>query len=79
MIRFRVKELLLEKSASEGRRITLEELSSNSGIHRVTLSRMVNKSGYNTTTDILDSLCAYFECEVGDLAQYVRTKPNKDD
>ena len=74
MIRFRITELLLDKSSKEGRRISLEEVANDSGVHRVTLSRMINKPGYNSTTDILDALCDYFDCELADLAHRVPKK-----
>ena len=79
MIRFRLKELILDKSFKEERRISLEEVAHECGVHRVTLSRMVNKTGYNTTTDILDVLCEYFDCEVGDIAERVKTKPAREE
>lgn len=71
MIRFRLKELIAEKSYREDRRITLEEISGETGIHRTTLSKISNQKGYNTTTDVLDKLCMYFGVKVGDLAEYV--------
>lgn len=72
MIRFRLKELIADKSFKENRRITIEEVSQKTGIHRTTLSKIANRVGYSTTTDVLDALCEYFDCEVGDLAERVR-------
>ena len=74
MIRFRLKELIAEKSFNEGRRISVEEVAKMSGIHRTTLSKIANKIGYSTTTDILDALCDYFDCELADLAHRVPKK-----
>ena len=71
MIRFRLQELLAEKQFREGRRATLTELSETTGINRVTLSKMVNQRGYSTVTDNLDKLCKFFNCEVGELAEFV--------
>ena len=71
MIRFRLKELLAEKGFQENRRVTLDEVSKATGIHRTTLSKIANQRGYNTTTEILDKLCAYFGAELQDVAQYV--------
>ncbi|MCB1864078.1 MAG: helix-turn-helix domain-containing protein [Chromatiales bacterium] len=42
------------------------------GIHRVTLSKIANQHDYNVGTEILDRLCRYFECELGDLAEFIR-------
>jgi len=71
MIRFRIQELLAEKHFSEGRRVTLLELSQATGINRVTLSKMVNQRGYSTVTDNLDKLCKFFGCNLEQLAVYV--------
>jgi putative transcriptional regulator len=71
MIRFRLQELLADKQFKEGRRVTLTELSQATGINRVTLSKMVNQRGYSTVTDNLDKLCKFFDCKVGDVAEFV--------
>jgi putative transcriptional regulator len=72
MIRFRLKELVADREFREGRRITLEEISQATGVHRTTLSRLANQKGYNTTTEVLDKLCDYFEVDVVDLAQHIK-------
>ena len=71
MIRFRLKELIAEKGFQENRRVTLDEVSKDTGIHRTTLSKIANQRGYNTTTEILDKLCIYFGVELQDVAQFV--------
>ena len=71
MIRFRLSELLAERSFKEGRRIEWQEVAEAAGIHRTTLSRMLNVRGYNVSISNLDSLCRYFNCAVGELAEYV--------
>lgn len=76
MIRFRLKELIAEKEFQEGRRVTLEEISKATGIHRVTLSRLSNQKGYVTNTDILDKLCAFFKVNTSDVALYIPEEPN---
>jgi len=50
MIRFRLKELLAEKGFQENRRVTLDEVSQATSIHRTTLSKIANQRGYNTGT-----------------------------
>jgi DNA-binding Xre family transcriptional regulator len=47
------------------------EVAGATGINRMTLSRMLNQKGYNTVTDNLDRLCAYFGCQLGELAVYL--------
>lgn len=77
MIRFKIKELLARKEYELGRRLTISELSDVTGIHRMTLSKMINRPGYSTTTQHLDRLCGYFDCSLSDLAEYIPTP--KDD
>lgn len=71
MVRFRIKELLAEKEFQEARVITLAEVARETGIHRATLSKITNERGYNTGTDNVDRLCAFFDCEVQDVLQRV--------
>lgn len=71
MIRYYIQELLAEKQFREGRRVTLAELASSTGISRVTLSKMVNQRGYSTLTDHLDKLCAFFGCRLEQLAEHI--------
>jgi putative transcriptional regulator len=71
MIRFRLKELMADKGFRESRRVTLDEVSKATGIHRTTLSKVANQRGYNTTTEILDKLCEYFEVPLEQVAQYL--------
>jgi putative transcriptional regulator len=71
MIRFLLKEALSNKAFKEGRRIEWREVAEATGIHRVTLSKLVNHRGYNATMGNLDKLCRYFECDVATLATYV--------
>ena len=78
MIRFRLKELIAEKEFQEGRRVTIEEISQATGIHRVTLSRSSNQKGYTTNTDVLDKLCAFFNVNTNDVAQYIPDEPQSD-
>jgi putative transcriptional regulator len=71
VIRFKLKQLIVDREFEGGKRITLEAISQATGVHRTTLSRIANKKGYNTTTDVLDKLCVYFSVDVGDLAGYI--------
>jgi len=77
MIRFRLQELIANKGYEEKRNITLDEISAATGIHRVTLSRISNKVGYSTSTNVLGSLCEYFDCEIGDIAERVKEESIK--
>lgn len=78
MIRFRLKEVIADREFREGRRITLEEISKQTGIHRTTLSKIANARGYNTTTSNLDRLCSYFRCPIGALVEHLPDIPAQD-
>jgi len=69
MIRFRLKELLADKSFREGRTVTLLEVAADTKVARSTLNRIANTRGYSTSTDVIDKLCKYFNCRVEDLMQ----------
>jgi putative transcriptional regulator len=71
MIRFRLTELISDKSFKERRVISLSEIAEATGVHRATLSKIANHHGANIGTDIIDKLCRYFGCQPADLLQFV--------
>lgn len=71
MIRYKLKELIAHKSFVEDRRVTLDEVAEATGISRNTLSRIANTRGYSTTTDAIDKLCGFFNCEISELMERV--------
>ena len=78
MLRFKIKPLLAQLEFEQRRKISLGELAAEAGTNRATLSRMVNQPGVVVRTDVLDALCRYFDCAVGDLVEYVEeTGPNE--
>ena len=72
MIRFKLRELLSDMEFKLDKRVTIKDVSESTGINRVTLSKIINQKGYSTTTENVDKLCAFFDCEVHDLMQRVR-------
>ena len=77
MLRFRLRELLADRTFQEGRPITLLEVAEATGIHRATLSKIMNQVGANTGTENIDRLCRYFGCQVQDLLTYVPDDPRE--
>lgn len=71
MLRFKVKELLAQKEFQERRLITLTEVAKETGMNRMTLSKICNHPGTNTGSENIDRLCRYFECRVEDLLEYI--------
>lgn len=72
MIRLLVKKLLDDKSFKEKTKITLNQVSEETGISRATLNRVANTPGYNTNTDTINALCKYFECSPNELMEYIK-------
>lgn len=71
MIRFHIKELVADKEFVEGRRIPLDEVAGATGIHRTTLSLMINRKGYSARTDSIDKLCRYFDVPVEKVISFI--------
>ena len=71
MIRFKLRELISRWEFKAQRRLTLTELGEATGIVRTTLSRMTGPKPFNSTTNNLDELCRFFDCQIGDLVEYV--------
>jgi putative transcriptional regulator len=71
VIRYKLKELIAQKSFVEDRRVTLDEVAEATGISRNTLSRIANTRGYGTTTAVIDKLCGFFDCEISALMERV--------
>lgn len=76
MLRFKLKERIADKEFKEGRRIPLTEVADVTGIGRITLSRMLNR-GTNVRSDTLDRLCAYFNCRIEELVEYIPDPPGQ--
>lgn len=71
MIRYKLKELIARWEFQHGRRLQVMDLAKATGVHRMTLSKILNHRGCNTVTDNLDRLCRFFDCRVEDLIEYV--------
>lgn len=78
MIRYHLKELIAEKEFAEKRRITIGEIAKETGINRMTLSKIINHPGHSTVTDNLDKLCYYFDCEIEQLATHIKEQSQDD-
>jgi len=71
MIRFRLAELMEKRQFETGRRLTIGEVATETGLNRMTLSKILNQRGYSTGTDTVDRLCTFFNCRVEDLMQHL--------
>jgi putative transcriptional regulator len=77
MIRFHLKELIADKEFAEKRRITIGEIAKETGINRMTLSKIINHPGHSTVTDNVDKLCNYFNCRVEQLISHIKESPGE--
>lgn len=63
---------MLEREEQIDERVTIEAVSRGTGVSRHTLSRMINQPKYSTSTEVIDKLCSYFRCEIGDLIVHIK-------
>ena len=71
MIRFKLGEMMEKKQFIDGRRVSISEVASATGLNRMTLSKILNQKGYGTGTDTIDRLCHFFGCKVEDLMEHL--------
>lgn len=65
MIRSHLGRLLGE------RRLKIADVSRETGIHRNALTLLYRDEASRIDVDTIDKLCAFFECRVGDLLEYI--------
>ena len=75
MLRYKLKELIADQEFRERRRVTVQELAQGTGITRNTLSKMLNQHGASVRSENLDRLCAYFDCRIEQLIEYIPDPP----
>jgi putative transcriptional regulator len=71
VIRYHLAHLIENHEFKTQQRWPLVRIAEETGIHRVTLSKLGNPSGYVTTTDTLDRLCSFFGCSLSELATHM--------
>lgn len=71
MIKYNLKALIAEKEIKENRNITYREISGQTGISKVTLSKIAQRKGYDTAVSIVERLCLYFKCTPNELITIV--------
>jgi len=80
MIVSKVRRLRFEKEEREGRKLTYEALTKETGLAPSTLARLLkNEPIERVDGQTLETLCRYFDCSVGDLLEYVPDDEPKSD
>ena len=78
MLRYNLRVLLAKREVQTGKKITMGQLAEETGLNRMTLSGLLNNTEKNTKTKTLEILCSYFDCQIGDLVEYIREEPESD-
>ena len=71
MIQCRLRELMAIKARKGGRRVTYSDITAATGIYNTTLTRLANDKADLIGKTTMDRLCAFFNCQPGDLFIYV--------
>jgi putative transcriptional regulator len=71
MIQCRLRELMAAKTRLTRRKITYSLIKEETGLSKTTLVRLGNDRANLIGTSTLDRLCAFFDCQPGDLLVYV--------
>ena len=79
MIRYLLAEVMADFAFRRGKREDWKSVAEATGVHRSTLSKMLNVRGYNASVDSIDRLCTYFQCKVEDLMVHVPDDAPSDD
>jgi transcriptional regulator with XRE-family HTH domain len=66
-IRLRIKELIREKSAREGRTVTQKEVAAVAGVDQSMLSRYANGVSNSLRSEAIEKLLDYFGVDIGEL------------
>jgi len=77
VIRYHLKHLIADLELKTGRRVSLKEISQETGIHLSTLSRIANQKAANTTIGNLEKICLFFGCEIQDLVEFAPATTEK--
>ncbi|MGI4790373.1 MAG: helix-turn-helix domain-containing protein [Janthinobacterium lividum] len=71
MVVSRMPRLKLGKEEREKRKLTYRVIASEAGISSGVVTRLMNGVPDRIDTEIVDTLCRYFGCGIGDLLEYV--------
>jgi DNA-binding Xre family transcriptional regulator len=68
----RLRVLLAEKAQKEKRNIPLSEVAEETGVAWKTLQRWANNEVTRYDAPVIEALCDYLDCGVGELIVYVQ-------
>ena len=73
MIQCRLRELMAAMSRQARHKITYDAIKAETGLAKSTLARLANDKAELIGKSTMDRLCAFFDCQPGDLFIYVPT------
>ena len=57
------------------RKLKISDVARDTGLHRNTITLLYQETATRVDLDAIDRLCAYFQCGVEDLMEYVPDEP----
>jgi len=73
MIQSRLRELMAAQGRQMRRKTTYDLINRETGVSKNTLTRLANDRADLLAISTIDRLCAFFDCQPGDLLIYVPT------
>ena len=70
MIQCRLRELIAANGRRQRRKITYETIVRETGINKNTLTQLANDRAGRVGLSVMNRLCAYFDCQPGELFVY---------
>ncbi len=59
------------------RRLKIADVARDTGINRGTLTRLYHETAERVELDVLNMLCRYLKCNVGDLFEFLEEEQDK--
>ena len=56
------------------RKLKITDLARDTGVNRGTITRLYHETATRIELDVVDALCRYFGCQVGELFEYIEQK-----
>lgn len=60
------------------RKLKIIDVARNTGINRGTVTRLYHETACRVELEVVAELCRYFDCQVGELFEYVRCRVPRD-
>lgn len=57
------------------RKLKISDLARDTGINRGTATRLYHETAERVDFEVINSLCLYFNCSVGELFEYIEDQP----